>query len=97
MDEIEFPEEAPRYKSRPPALAAGFVCEPFILILASSIMESGVIVISFIANWFIDFFGITHPTERQKRLAGWFIVGLMTATLAALGGIAAMLFYLVRP
>ena len=54
-------------------------------------------MISFIANWFIDFFGITHPTERQKRLAAWFIVGMMTATLLALGRIAAVLFYLVRP
>ncbi|MBW8748393.1 hypothetical protein [Terriglobus albidus] len=54
-------------------------------------------MISFIANWFIDFFGITHPTERQKRMAAWFIVGLMTATLAVLGGIATVLFYLVRP
>ncbi|NUQ30086.1 MAG: hypothetical protein HOQ35_16420 [Acidobacteriaceae bacterium] len=60
-------------------------------------MGGRVIVISFIANWFIDFFGITHPTERQKRMAAWFIVGLMTATLIALGGIATVLFYLVRP
>jgi len=78
-------------------LAAGFVYEPFPPGPASSIRRAGVIVISFIANWFIDFFGITHPTERQRRMAAWFIVGLMTATLAVLGGIATVLFYLVRP
>lgn len=54
-------------------------------------------MVSAIANWFIDFFGITHPSDRQRQLAGWFIVGLMVFTLALLVGIGSLLFFLVRP
>ncbi len=53
-------------------------------------------MVSRIANWFIDFFGITHPSEKQRRLAGLFIVGLLLGTIAALVGVFALLFSLIR-
>ncbi|WP_263408458.1 hypothetical protein [Terriglobus tenax] len=56
----------------------------------------GTRMVSRIANWFIDFFGITHPSEKQRRLAGLFIVGLLLGTIAALVGVFALLFSLIR-
>ncbi|SNT24865.1 hypothetical protein SAMN05421770_10675 [Granulicella rosea] len=43
-----------------------------------------------LADLFIDTFGITHPTEKARTQAAWFIGGLMAvmiAGLAVVGGV----------
>ena len=35
----------------------------------------------YITNGFINFFGITQPTQRQERQAAWFICGLLALIL----------------
>jgi hypothetical protein len=36
----------------------------------------------FLADTFINTFGITHPTEKTRKQAAFFILGLMVLTLA---------------
>jgi hypothetical protein len=47
-------------------------------------------VLEALATAFINTFGITQPTEKTKRVAAWFIFGLMMLVLVivALGAVA---------
>jgi hypothetical protein len=38
-------------------------------------------VLEALATAFINTFGITQPTDKTRRRAAWFIMGLMTLTL----------------
>jgi heme/copper-type cytochrome/quinol oxidase subunit 2 len=44
-----------------------------------------------ITRGFINFFGITQPTEKQERQATWFICGLLVLIVLVAGGVFAML------
>jgi len=39
-------------------------------------------LLRFVANGFINFFGITQPSAAQERQAIWFICGLLLLILA---------------
>ena len=43
--------------------------------------------IQFITRGFIDFFGITQPTPKQERQAGWFIFGLLVLIVLMAAGV----------
>lgn len=34
--------------------------------------------LQFFVDAFVNTFGITRPTPRQERMAGWFIAGMLT-------------------
>ena len=44
-------------------------------------------LLRFITRWFINFFGITQPTEKQERQAAWFICGLLVLILLVAAGV----------
>ena len=44
-------------------------------------------LLEFFANAFINTFGITQPTEAQRRRAAWFILFMMLLTLMAVGAV----------
>jgi hypothetical protein len=48
----------------------------------------------FLTRVFIDFFGITHPTEREERRATWFICSLVGLVAAGIVLICFVLFSL---
>jgi len=46
----------------------------------------------FLADTFIDTFGITHPTDKTRKQADFFILGLLILSLA----IVATIGYVIR-
>ncbi len=46
----------------------------------------------FLADTFINTFGITRPTEKARKQAAFFILGLLLLTIAA----AAAVFFLIE-
>jgi len=46
----------------------------------------------FLADTFIDTFGITHPTDKTRKQAAFFILGLLILSLA----IVATIGYVIR-
>lgn len=49
-----------------------------------------------LATIFINTFGITQPTEQQRRRAAWFILGLMVAALVVVALIGMVLSQVIR-
>lgn len=45
-----------------------------------------------LAAAFINTFGITQPTDAQRRGAAWFIVGMMLLTMALVAGVGYAFF-----
>lgn len=49
-----------------------------------------------LANAFINTFGITQPTDKARRRAAWYIVGLMTLLLAAVVMAGVGIFHMLK-
>lgn len=49
-----------------------------------------------LATIFINTFGITQPTERQRRRASWFIFGLLVAAIVLVALIGILLSHSIR-
>ena len=47
----------------------------------------------FIANAFINTFGITQPSERAARQAAWFIAVLLLLVLGTVGAVAVLVLH----
>jgi hypothetical protein len=50
-----------------------------------------------LASAFINTFGITQPTDRTRRQAAWFILGLLVLMAVGLCVIGALLTKILRP
>lgn len=49
-----------------------------------------------LATIFFDIFGITHPSEKARRRATWFLIGmLMLVAIAVVSG-GTLLYHLIR-
>lgn len=59
---------------------------------ARKVHNCGMRLLYFLADTFIDTFGITRPTEKARKQAAFFILGLL---LVALAGVATV-GYLLR-
>jgi hypothetical protein len=44
---------------------------------------------------FINVFGITQPTDRKRRQAAWFILGMLTIVAVALVVVASFLMHIL--
>jgi hypothetical protein len=49
-----------------------------------------------LASAFINTFGITQPSDRTRRRAAWFILGMLCLCLAAVAAIGFLLVRLIR-
>ena len=49
-----------------------------------------------LANIFINFFGITQPTDAQRRQAAWFIFALLVGALAVIVAVATVLYHAIH-
>jgi high-affinity Fe2+/Pb2+ permease len=49
-----------------------------------------------LAGIFIDTFGITQPTDKTRRQAAWFILGMLTLVLCGLVAGGFIIFHFVR-
>jgi hypothetical protein len=49
-----------------------------------------------LASAFINTFGITQPTDKARRRAAWYILGLLTVLLAAVVAAGSLIFHLLR-
>jgi hypothetical protein len=49
-----------------------------------------------LANIFINTFGITQPSDKTRRQAAWFILGLLVAALAVVSLIGFTLYQLLH-
>lgn len=49
-----------------------------------------------LATLFINTFGITQPTEQQRRRASWFILGLIVVALLVVAVIGVVLSQVIR-
>lgn len=48
------------------------------------------------ADIFFDVFGITKPTDKTRRLAAWFLFGMLLAVAVLLFLAAILLYHLIR-
>ncbi len=48
-------------------------------------------ILYFLADTFINTFGITQPDARTRQQAAWFIAGLMVAVLVSVGFVGYLL------
>jgi hypothetical protein len=46
-----------------------------------------------LAAAFINTFGITQPNDQTRRRAAWFILGMLTLVLLAIGAAGIILFH----
>lgn len=53
-------------------------------------------LLDWLATLFINTFGITQPTEQQRRHASWFILGLSLVALLVVAVIGVVLSHLIR-
>ena len=53
-------------------------------------------LIEALAGAFINTFGITQPTDKTRRHAAWFILGMLTLVICALFAIGIVLFHFIR-
>jgi hypothetical protein len=53
-------------------------------------------LIEALAGAFINTFGITQPTEKTRRQAAWFIIGMLTLVVCALVVVGMVLFHFIR-
>jgi hypothetical protein len=49
-----------------------------------------------LANAFINTFGITQPTDKMRRRAAWFILGMLSLVFVALCVGATLLFRIMH-
>jgi hypothetical protein len=49
-----------------------------------------------LAGAFINTFGITQPTDKTRRQAAWFILGLLTLVLCGLFAAGLLISHLLR-
>ena len=49
-----------------------------------------------LADTFINTFGITQPTQKARRQASWFIVGMLVLVFCGLCVGAVVIFHFVR-
>jgi len=49
-----------------------------------------------LAGAFIDTFGITKPTEKTRRAATWFILGMLLLVVVVLAALGVLLFRLMH-
>lgn len=49
-----------------------------------------------LASVFIDFFGITRPTEKARRRASWFIFGMMVLALLLVFGVGGLFWRVLK-
>ncbi len=49
-----------------------------------------------LAGAFINTFGITQPTDKTRRQAAWFILGMLTLVFCGLCAGAVLIFHFVR-
>jgi len=49
-----------------------------------------------LANVFINTFGITQPSDKMRRQAAWFILGLLVVALSAVAAVGFALYQLLH-
>ena len=49
-----------------------------------------------LATIFFDIFGITHPTEKARRRATWFLVGMLVLVAIAVVSGGTLLYHLMH-
>jgi hypothetical protein len=53
-------------------------------------------VLDMFANGFINFFGITQPSEETRRRASWFIVALLATCFVLVALVGGMFVHVLR-
>jgi hypothetical protein len=56
----------------------------------------GMALIEALAAAFINTFGITQPTEKTRRQAAWFIIGMLVVVVVLLIALGSVLMHFIK-